>query len=194
MTTNSEFKKNVQTVHRIQRQALQAHWKFFLALGVVLLLLGIAAAVLPNIASLAIELIVGWVLFVAGIFGIGSSLGARQAPGFRTIFLVSITATLAGGLLVLWPIQGVFTLTMALAAYFIAHGVGLLVMAYSVKLKTNRWFWLLVGALIDFTLAVLIIAGLPGTAAWILGLLVGVNLIFTGLGLIVAAAGTRFER
>ncbi len=98
----------------------------------------------------------------------------------------------AGLILLVQPIAGRFTLTLVVSAYFIAEGITTIMYALAHKRElTGRWGWLLVSGLVDLVVAGLIIAGLPGSAAWAIGLLVGINLVFGGTSLIGMALAAR---
>jgi uncharacterized membrane protein HdeD (DUF308 family) len=102
------------------------------------------------------------------------------------MLLAALTALL-GALLALWPTAGILTLTMVLAVYLTAHGIASLTVAGALRGATDLWFWIGLGALADFLLAGLVIAGWPSTAAWAMGLYIGINLTTSGLALILAA-------
>jgi uncharacterized membrane protein HdeD (DUF308 family) len=174
------------------RKSLHEHWRLLLAEGIILVLLGIAAILLPPVAGLAITILVGWLLLIGGIVGLVATLGARHAPGFGWSLLSAIVALLAGGVLLWNPLQGLLTLTYVLVAYFIVDGV--LMIAYAIAHRrelSGRWEWLMVNGVIDLVLAALIISGLPGSFAWALGLLVGIDLVFGGSSLIAMALAAR---
>jgi uncharacterized membrane protein HdeD (DUF308 family) len=136
--------------------------------------------------------LVGWLLLIGGIVGLVATLGARHAPGFGWSLLSAIVALLAGGVLLWNPLQGLLTLTYVLVAYFIVDGV--LMIAYAIAHRrelSGRWEWLMVNGVIDLVLAALIISGLPGSFAWALGLLVGIDLVFGGSSLIAMALAAR---
>jgi uncharacterized membrane protein HdeD (DUF308 family) len=159
--------------------------------GAGLIIIGVAALILPQMATLAIDLLVGWLLFIAGLFRFASIFSAQRAPGYwGSVLLGALTAVL-GALLALWPTAGILTLTMVLAIYLTTHGVASLAVARALRPVTDRWFWVALGALADFVLAGLVIAGWPNVAPWALGLYVGVNFIVAGVALILAAVGAH---
>lgn len=162
---------------------------WFKIYGVVLILLGAAAILLPGIATLATSLLVGWVLIAGGVFGLISVFQAGSgSPGFWWNLLTAILCVLAGGMLLWNPLAGVLTLTVVLAAYLLATGVTKLIMAFHYKnVIPQAWLWVLFSAVVDIILGFMIVAGLPGTAIWVIGLLVGINLLFTGVALLVSA-------
>lgn len=174
------------------RKSLREHWRLLLAEGIILVLLGIAAILLPPVAGLAITIFIGWLLLIGGVVGLVATLGARHAPGFGWSLLSAIVALLAGGVLLWNPLQGLLTLTYVLIAYFIVDGV--LMIAYAIAHRrelSGRWEWLMINGVIDLVLAAVILGGLPGSFAWALGLLVGIDLVFGGCSLIAMALAAR---
>jgi uncharacterized membrane protein HdeD (DUF308 family) len=167
----------------------------FLAEGVLLVVLGLGAMMLPLMAGLATAVVLGWVFLVAGVVGLTATLGARQAPGFPWA-LVSAILALAAGLVLLWnPLAGLVTLTYVLIAYFIADGVANILLGISHrKDMSGRWEWIVLNGVIDLVLAAVILSGMPGTLVWALGLLVGIDLLFGGASLVAVALKARSEK
>lgn len=173
------------------RRNLKEHWQLFVIQGILLVILGALAIAVPVIASVAVAAFVGWLLFFAGAFRAFSLIRAPHAPGYWSTLLLSILTAILGLIIALFPLQGAITLTMVLTAYFIVHGISSFMLAFSIKGHTGRWVLLFVGGIIDLALAALVIAGWPSTSVFILGLYVGINLLFTGFALIFAALGAR---
>jgi uncharacterized membrane protein HdeD (DUF308 family) len=172
--------------------SLQAHWRMFLVEGIVLLLLGLLAIVIPPIATIAVEAIIGWLLLFSGIVGGIATFKMRQAPGFIWSLLSAILGIAAGMLLLLWPLSGAFSLTVILTVFLTIEGVMSILFALEHKRElSGRWGMMLVSGVIDLFLAGIIFAGLPGTAAWAIGLLIGINLVFGGGALIAMALHAR---
>jgi uncharacterized membrane protein HdeD (DUF308 family) len=172
--------------------AIHEHWVLFLIEGIVLVILGIAAIVLPPIATIAFTIIIGWIFLVSGILGLITTFWARHLPGFWWSLLSAIVAIAAGVVLLLWPITGSISLTLVLIAFFIVEGVASIMYAIEHRNQlTGQWGWMLVSGIIDLILAAIIFAGLPGTALWALGLLVGINMVFGGAALIAIALSAR---
>jgi uncharacterized membrane protein HdeD (DUF308 family) len=89
-------------------------------------------------------------------------------------------------------VQGAFSLTLLLIAFFAVEGVVSILFALEHKRElSGRWGWMLLSGIVDLVLSALILAGLPGTAAWALGLLVGINMVFGGVALIAMALHAR---
>ena len=171
---------------------VKAHWKAFLFEGILLAILGIAAMIAPPLAGLAITILLGWMFLISGIGGLFVTYWARNAPGFWWSLISAALAVLAGGILLARPMQGVLTLTIVVGAYFLAEGVTSIMYALEHRKElSGRWSWLLVAGLMDIVIAFFIIAGLPGSIDWALGLLVGINLLFGGATLIGVALAAR---
>jgi uncharacterized membrane protein HdeD (DUF308 family) len=168
------------------------HWKAFLFEGIVLAVLGLAAMIVPPLASLAVTIFLGWMFLISGIAGLFVTFWARQMPGFWWSLFSAALAVLAGLILIARPMQGVLTLTLVVGAYFLAEGVSTIMYALEHRKELSaRWAWLLAAGLMDILIAFLIVSGLPGSAEWAIGLLVGINLVIGGASLIGMALAAR---
>lgn len=173
-------------------KALHEHWRLLLTEGIILVLLGAAAIIIPALAGLAATIWLGAVFLVGGVVGLAASLRARNAPGYGWAILSAILALVAGALLLWNPMQGLLTLTYVLIAFFIFDGVTMVMFAIAHRRElTGRWEWLLINGLVDILLAAIILTGLPGSAAWALGLLLGIDLVFGGSSLIAVALAAK---
>jgi uncharacterized membrane protein HdeD (DUF308 family) len=182
-------------INRIQAAvstSLNAHWQFFFFEGLVLLFLGMAAIVLPLIATVAVEIIIGWLLLISGVVGLISTFRMRHAPGFFWSLISAVLALAAGLVLLRWPLSGALSLTVILTAFFVVEGVASIFYALEHKRElTGRWAWMLMSGVLDLILGGLIFLGLPGTAAWAIGLLVGINMVFGGSAIMSMALLAR---
>jgi uncharacterized membrane protein HdeD (DUF308 family) len=186
---------NPADVDRLQSTvagALHAHWRLFLAEGIVLLVLGLLAIVVPQIATIAVEVLIGWLLLVSGIVGLIATLRMRAAPGFWWSMLSAVIGIAAGVVLLRWPLSGAFSLTVILTAFLVIEGVSSILFALEHKRElSGMWGAMLFSGIVDLCLAGIIVAGLPGTAAWAIGLLIGINMVFGGSALIAMALHAR---
>lgn len=172
--------------------AMRGHWAWFLVEGAVLVVLGALAIVVPLIAGLTVTIILGWLLIVAGMVGLFATYNARNAPGFAWAMISAVLALVAGVVLLWNPAAGLVTLTLVLMAYFIIDGVTNIALAIAHRREvSSRWEWLAFNGVVDLALAVIIIIGLPGAVTWILGLLVGVDLVIGGTALIAMALAAK---
>ncbi len=172
--------------------SLHAHWKFFMAEGVILVVLGLAAIILPQVASITIAILIGWLLLLSGVVGLVSTVAARNAPGFALSLLSAIAGIVAGVVLLLWPLSGVVTLTLVLSIFLCVEGVVSVFYALEHRRElSGRWGMLLFSGVVDLMLAALILTGLPGSAAWAIGILLGINLVLGGSALMAMALHAR---
>ena len=175
-------------------QSIREHWKLFLAEGIILVILGIIGIIVPPIATLAVEIFVGWLLLISGIAGLITTFGARHAPGFWWSLLSALLGIAAGAVLLLWPVSGIVSLTILLIAFFIIEGVATIMFALEHRAAlSGRWAWMLVSGIVDLFLAGVILTGLPGAVAWALGLIVGINMVFGGASMIGMALAAHAE-
>jgi uncharacterized membrane protein HdeD (DUF308 family) len=178
-------------IRRRLADAIHAHWKFFLAEGIVMLVLGLVAIAVPEIASLAIAILIGWLFFIGGIFRTLSVLRHRDMPGFAWSLLTAVLAIVLGLVLLLRPMAGVLTLTIALVIFFVVEGIAAILLAIEHRRHLASWGWVLLSGLVDLLLAFLIWDGWPSSAGWAIGLLVGINMVFVGLSMIMTALAAR---
>ena len=182
---------DIEGMRRQIAATIHAHWKLVLAQGIVLMVLGLLAVAMPNIATLAVEIFVGWLFLIAGILRAVSVWHARQMPGFGWSMLGALLAVLLGLILIARPLAGVLTLTMVLVAFFILEGITAIVVAVQHRDHLKSWGWVLFSGIVDLLLAYLIWAGWPSSAGWAIGLLVGINMIFFALSLVMTALAAR---
>jgi uncharacterized membrane protein HdeD (DUF308 family) len=183
---------NLNQLQQALSQAVREHWKLFLVEGIVLVILGVLAIAVPQLASIAATIMIGWLFLISGVAGLITTFGARHAPGFWWSLLSAVLGIAAGVVLLGWPLSGVLTLTLLLIVFFIIEGVLSIMYALEHKRElTGQWGWMLVSGIIDLVLAAMIWAGLPSTAAWALGLLVGINMLFGGASMIAMAMHAR---
>jgi uncharacterized membrane protein HdeD (DUF308 family) len=172
--------------------AIRAHWKIFLIEGIVLVVLGFAAILVPPIATLAFTLVIGWLFLISGVVGLITTFYMRNAPGFWWSLLSAVVGIAAGLVLLRWPVSGTLSLTFVLIAFFVIEGILTIMYALDHRNQlSSRWGWMLASGIVDLILAGIIFAGLPGSAAWALGLLVGINMVFGGTAMIGMALAAK---
>jgi len=188
--TNQSFDTARDAIARTVRD----HWKLFLIEGIILVVLGLLAVAVPLLASLAVTMLFGWLFLISGIVGLITTFSMRQAPGFWWSVLSAVLGILVGGLLLAQPALGLVTLTYVLIAFFVVEGLATIMFALDHRSKlSGRWGWMLVSGIVDLFLAAIILMGLPGTVAWALGLIVGINMVFGGGSLIAMALSARSQ-
>jgi uncharacterized membrane protein HdeD (DUF308 family) len=192
VTMNQPTRQDAQALGRAVAGAIREHWGLFLAEGIILVLLGVIAIVVPPIATIAFTLIVGWVFLFSGAAGLFTTFYVGRSPGFWWSLLSALIGIAAGLILIARPVTGSLSLTLVLIAFFVVEGIASIMYAIDHRGQASaRWGWMLVSGIIDLILAVIIFAGLPETAIWALGLLVGINMVFGGSALIAMALSAR---
>jgi uncharacterized membrane protein HdeD (DUF308 family) len=160
--------------------------KWLLAAGILALIGGTVSIVVPAIASVGIAIFVGVVLMAMGVVMAMSAWPQRSRKRRALRFVEAALALVAGFCLVAFPLTGTLTLTVFLAAWFLATGVLLGAAAYEQR-GLPGFGWTALHAVVSLILGLLIALELPSSAAWAIGLLVGVNLVFFGVRALVAA-------
>jgi len=172
--------------------SMQEHWVLFLVEGIILVILGLAAIIVPPLATLAVAIFIGWLFLISGIVGLVTTFWMRHAPGFWWSLLSAVLGIVAGIVLIGSPVSGAISLTLVLIVFFIIEGVASIMFALEHRRElSGRWGWMLASGIVDLVLAAIIFAGLPLSAAWALGLLVGINLVFGGSALVAMALHAR---
>jgi len=176
------------------RRQIADNWGWFLALGILLSIAGVAAIAFPLLSTIATKIALGWIFFIAGALIVVHAFSIRQWQGFLLNLLIGALYLVAGGWLAFTPFAGVVALTILLAALFLAEGVLEVIMGLRVR-PHEGWGWLLISGLIAIAAGVLIAAELPSSAAWAIGLITGINLISSGVSfMVLALAGRRAGR
>lgn len=170
----------------------QLHWGWFFAFGILLIGLGIAAISAPLIATLTAELLFGWLLVISGIAHGFHAFKARNWKGSLLQILLGVFSITVGVMLLIYPLRGVLSLTLVLAIFFVAEGIAKIMMAVQLR-STPKWGWLLLSGLLAILLGALIWIEFPSTAAWVLGVLLGVDLVFSGVVLTMLALAYRSQ-
>jgi uncharacterized membrane protein HdeD (DUF308 family) len=173
------------------KQTVADNWGWFLTLGIVLVVAGIAAIMFPLVSTIAAKIALGWIFLAAGVVMIIHAFSIQRWGGFLMELLLGVLYLVAGGWLAFFPLTGIVTLTILLAALFLAEGVVEVIMGFRVR-PHEGWGWLVFSGLIAVAVGLLIAAELPSSAVWAIGLLVGVNLLTTGVRVgVMAFAGRR---
>lgn len=173
-------------------KSVRNHRNLFLVEGIVLVFLGALAIVVPLFASLIATVFFGAILLTSGVVGLIATFRARSAPGFTWSLLSAVLGIVTGALLLASPVRGTISLTVILIAFLFVEGA--VSIMYAIKHRTEEsggWGWVLASGVIDIGLGAILYAGLPGTALWALGLLIGINMVFGGWSLIALALSVR---
>lgn len=172
------------------RAGLARSWKALMAVGVLAILVGCVAIVVPAVASVGTAIFIGWILVIAGAFLVA---GAFTAHSVGTVVLRLVWAALTvivGVYLIAEPHNGTLTLTLVLGIYFLFMGLTRIAVASSARGQQNAGLVGLSGVA-GLLIGILVLAKFPSSADWAIGLLVGIDLIFAGF---LADAHSRAPR
>jgi uncharacterized membrane protein HdeD (DUF308 family) len=161
------------------REGLARSWKVVMALGVLAILTGCFAIMVPAVASVGTAIFIGWVLIFVGAFLIAGAFTAHSLGTVLLRLLWALLTLLVGFWLVIEPDNGTLTLTLVLGLYFLFMGATRLAVAFAARGRQNAGLLGLSG-IAGLLIGILILAEFPSSADWAIGLLVGIDLIFAG--------------
>jgi uncharacterized membrane protein HdeD (DUF308 family) len=156
----------------------------FLIEGILFIILGLLAIIFPGIFTLGLELFLGWLFLIGGLIQAYRAFTLRHTEGVLGSALSAAFSIILGLLLLLYPISGIISLTVLLMIYFILDGISKIIWGAQTRSRLTSWGWLIFSGLISLALAFIIWSGWPGTAFWVIGLLVGINMLFFGASLL----------
>ena len=161
-----------------------------IALSVLMIVAGLLAIVIPPAAGIAITVLFGWLLIISGAAHLVFGWHTRTTGGLLWELLLGIVYIIAG-LYLLWnPLLGIVSLTLALAIYLFAESVLEFILAVRLRPMPGSG-WLFVDSIITLALAVIIYRTWPANAGWLLGLIVGFSMLFSGISRLMLALAAR---
>ena len=161
------------------------NWGWFLAFGIVLLLLGIAAVVRSVTATVASMLFFGWLLVFAGIIEFVNAFMVGNWAGFFLHLLVAILFGITGVLMLMKPVISAEAVTLLMSMFFLIAGLYQLIASLWTHLP--GWGWQALNGIVASVMGVLLLAQWPVSGLWVIGLFVGIDLIFYGWAWIALA-------
>jgi uncharacterized membrane protein HdeD (DUF308 family) len=171
-------------------EALSRNWGWLLALSLLMIVLGVFAIGAPVVATIAVQLMLGWLLVIGGIAQGIHAFMVQRWGGFLLQLLSAALYLVIGILLLVNPVEGALALTIVLAVYLIVEGIFKIVMALRVR-DHRGWGWVLASGVLSLVLGVMIWAQWPAAGLWVIGLLVGIQLLFTGWSMLMLALAAR---
>ena len=164
------------------RDAIKRHSLWYMIQGILMMVAGLVALLFPLVSSVAVILLLGWLLIISSILQGISLIGASNVPHFW-LQLISVVLSIVIGLMFLNdPGGGLVALTLLLVVFFIVGGMARIVFALTIR-PLSDWGWVLASGIVGVLLGIYLFASLPITAAWILGLLFGIQLLSEGAAL-----------
>ena len=166
-------------IQRLAAKKTQILWT-----GIAMVVIGIAAIAFPFVFSLSIALLVGWLFVIAGAVSLYGSFSYHGTGPFFGSLLFSLLQIAVGFIFVFNPASGLVALTLMVAVVFMIEGAFKMMLAFEMK-PEEGWGWTLTSAIISIIAGGLIAMGLPGSSVLVLGLIMGVSFLSTGIFMIM---------
>jgi uncharacterized membrane protein HdeD (DUF308 family) len=179
-----------QVMREALRETVRRHSLWYLVQGGLMALGGILALVYPVLSSAAVLILVGWILIITGIIQGISLLGARSVPHFWLQLVSVVLSVIVVSLILRHPAEGLLTVTLLLVVFFMIEGISKVIFSLTIRPFPN-WGWVLASGLLGILLSLFLWASLPVTAVWLLGVLLGIQLISEGAALAYLAWHVR---
>ena len=171
-----------EVMREAMRQTVKRHSLWYLIQSGLMILAGILALVYPIMSSVAVVIFLGWLLIISGVIQAISLIGATAVPHFW-LQLVSVALfVIVGALFLRNPGESLLTLTLLVIVFFIIEGISKVIFSLTIRPFPN-WGWVLLSGIVRIVLALILWASIPVTAIWLLGVLLGIELISEGLAL-----------
>ena len=158
------------------------------ALGAIMIILGLLAIAMPIGTTFAITFILGWLLLFGGIIQLGYAFSSKSMGGFALKILLAIISIIIGVFMLANPIPAVLTLTVLLTAFLIVGGIFAIIGAFAVQQGRGIMVF---GGFMSLILGALIWSQMPISSMWVIGLLVGLNLLFSGFSMLATGMSWR---
>lgn len=183
MNDANEIITDIKHAQQLMLTYMQTHWRLFLFEGILFILLGLCAIVIPQLFSVVIVIFLGWLIVVGGLTHVIRALFFRAIPGFGLWLGLGLLQLVVGYLLIANPIAGVFTLTMMMTLFFALEGSIKIYMALIMR-PLPHWQFVLFSGVTALGFAIIILAFWAETAHWLLGLFLGMNMIMLGVAMV----------
>lgn len=176
------------------RAGLERSWKLLMTAGVLAILLGCFAILVPAVASVGTAIFIGWILVIAGAFLVAAAFSAHSIGSVVLRLVWAALTVIVGVWLIVEPHNGTLTLTLVLGIYFLFMGLTRVTVAFLARGQQNAG-WVGLSGVCSLLIGILVLAKFPSSADWAIGLLVGIDLIFAGWTLTsVALVGKDLSR
>jgi uncharacterized membrane protein HdeD (DUF308 family) len=163
-------------------EEIRRSWGWFLALGILLTILGMGCIAFEVAATFTTVLIFGWMLLIGGVFALVQAFTVGTWSGFFLYLLSALFRGVTGYMLIRYPIVGAETLTLVLASFFIVSGL-FRAIGFSMA-KFPRWGWAVFSGIVTAVLGVMLLVQIPVSGIWFIGFAIGVDLVFDGVAVI----------
>jgi uncharacterized membrane protein HdeD (DUF308 family) len=176
------------------REGLARSWKGLMTVGVLAIVVGCIAILVPAVASVGTAIFIGWILLIAGAFLVAAAFSAQSVGSLVLRLLWAAITVIVGLWLIVEPHNGTLTLTFVLGVYFLFMGITRITVAFLGRGQPNAG-WVGLSGVLGLLIGILVLVKFPSSADWAIGLLVGIDLIFAGWTLTsIALVGKELAR
>jgi uncharacterized membrane protein HdeD (DUF308 family) len=163
-------------------EEIRASWGWFLVLGILLAICGVACIAFDVTATFTTVLVFGWLLMISGVFALVHAFRTGTWSGFFFYLLSALFRGFTGYLLIRYPLIGAESLTLVLASFFIVGGLFRAIGAGMAKFP--RWGWSVFSGIVSAMLGVILLVQIPISGIWFIGFAIGVDLVIDGVAVI----------
>jgi uncharacterized membrane protein HdeD (DUF308 family) len=179
-----------QAIQLTGADELRRHWGWYLALGIVLIVLGTIAIGSTFVMTIASVFFFGWLLLIAGVMEVIHAFWHKRWAGFFLDLLTGALYVVAGWMMVTNPKESALLLTLIIAMFLVFEGVFRIVAALTARYP--HWGWVMLNGAISLLLGIMIWRQWPYSGLWVIGLFVGIEMLFNGWSLVMLSfAGRR---
>jgi uncharacterized membrane protein HdeD (DUF308 family) len=168
---------------------LRRGWGWFVALGIIHIILGVVAVGASVFVTLASVVLFGWLLLVGGVLSAVHAFWQKQWSGFFVDLAMGILYVVVGFMVVGNPLAAAETLTLLIALFLFMGGIFRIVAALAGKFQNS--FWVLLNGIVTLVLGIMIWRQWPLSGLWVIGLFIGIELIFYGWSLLMVGLTTK---
>lgn len=172
------------------RDTIRKRTLLYLIQGAALVVAGLLALIFPLISATGVLVLLGWLLVIGGLIQASSLWGATQVPYFWLDLIVVVLGLMVGWLLISRPEAGLDAITLLMLVFFLVGGLQRVIFALMIRPLAD-WGWILAGGLVAIAAAMILFANLPQASTWLVGTLLGLQLIATGGGQVWMALRLR---
>ena len=183
MSKIDDINNEIQLMQQQLQTYLQTYWRMFLAEGIFFIVLGLCAIMVPQLFTVATVIFLGWILLFGGIVHVSRAFMFANMPGFGWWLFMGVLQVIVGLLFIGKPIIGVLTLMMFMTTFFALEGLAKISLALMMRPLAN-WGFILFSGITAFVFALIIWISWAETAHWLLGLFLGINMVFMGYSLV----------
>lgn len=181
---------NTENMHSLDKKELKKHWGWLVALGLILLILGIAAISASVTTTIISMSIFGWLLVVGGLITIAQIFWQMRGwSGFLLTLLIAVLYIVLGFMIIANPTTTAQALTL-LVAFFLIFG-GIFRIATAIAARSYNWGWLLFTGIISLLLGIAIWRHWPYSGLWVIGLVIGIEMLLNGWWLLMLGLVAR---